>query len=212
MSSFMSFYPELDCLNLQDLIKCFQGSPPVAEDSVIYYTEVAILITKQHEAGIEYLYNIVNSTSDDQLRGIIFALTESPKISEKKGLENREKLRQILFTYLNDERPMIIAEAIDGLSKIGEKKAADNVLKMLQHSSPYVRGSVLRFLTQLLPEKAIPILLDHLKDPHFIVRENAVDELGEIGTPSIICYLQPLLSDSHPDVRQAAQTAIDSLS
>ena len=207
----MSFYPELDHLSLEDLIKCLQEAPPEGEDAAMYYTEVAILIKKHNEPGIKYLYKIVNSALDAQLRGILFALAESPENGEKELLTNREKIRQILFKYLNDERPMIIAEAIDGLRKLGEKNSIDHILKMLKHSSPYVRGSVLRFIAQLCPEKALPILLDKLKDPHFIVRENAADELGEIGTPSIIPYLRPLLSDTHPDVQQAARTAIDSL-
>jgi HEAT repeat protein len=55
------------------------------------------------------------------------------------------------------------------------------------------------------------MLIHALSDQEFIVRENAIDELGELGQPEAIPYLQPLLNDEHPDVRQAAETAIEVL-
>lgn len=200
----MSFYPELDHLSLKELIEYFQELPSEGEDRATYYIEIALLIKKQGENGIKYLHKEADFASEEQLRGILFALTEPPA--------NREKLRQMLFKYLDDQRPMIVAEAIDGLRKLEEKNVAHKVLAMLKHSSPYVRGSVLRFMARLHPNEAIPLLLDQLKDPHFIVRENIADELGDLGIPSVIPYLQPLLSDPHPDVQQAAQTAIHNLS
>lgn len=63
-------------------------------------------------------------------------------------------------------------------------------------------------MSRLHPDKAYPLLIEALKDPDFIVRENAADELGELDGAEAIPYLRPLLVDSHPDVQQAAQTAI----
>jgi HEAT repeat protein len=85
-------------------------------------------------------------------------------------------------------------------------------LAFKEHPSEYVRGSVLRFIARVHPDKALPIFLEKLKDPHYIVRENAADELGDLGLPSVISDLRPLLLDPHPNVRQATETAIDMLS
>jgi len=200
----MTFYPDLNNFTLNQLIERFHKQPLEGEDTSTYYSEIALLISQQGEPGVEYLYKSMNSADQERLRGIIFALTES----ETKT----EKLRKIMLSYLHDQRPMIVAEAIDGLCKLEEKHALDHVLVMLDHSSPYVRGSVLRFLARLYPEQALPQLLDKLKDPHFIVRENAVDELDELGIPAVVPYLKPLLSDPNPDVQQAVQTAIQNLS
>ncbi|NEQ84904.1 MAG: HEAT repeat domain-containing protein [Moorea sp. SIO2I5] len=208
----MTFYPELNHLTLNQLIERFHKQPLEGEDASTYYSEIALLISQQGEQGVEYLYESINGADQERLRGIIFALTESQT--------KTEKLRKIMFRYLDDQRPMIVAEAIDGLCKLEEKHAIDHVLVMLDHYSPYVRGSVLRFLARLYPEQALPHLLDKLKDPHFIVRENAVDELDELGntlavghaTRTVVSYLKPLLSDPHPDVQQAVQTAIQNLS
>ncbi len=196
----MSFYPELDHLTLKELIECFQGQPFEGEDPSIYYLELTILIKNQGDAGIDYLYRAIDKADVQRVRGIIFALTDS-------SLE-REKLLSLLLKYLENQHSLISAEAIDGLRRLEEKNAINQVLAMLGHSSPYIRGSVLRFVAKLHPDKALPILLDKLKDPHYIVRENAVDELDELGIPSLVTYLEPLLLDNHPDVKQAAQTAI----
>ena len=66
-------------------------------------------------------------------------------------------------------------------------------------------------MARLHPDRAQPLLIEALKDPHFIVRENAADELGELDVVTAIPDLRQLLADSHPDVRQAAQTAIEIL-
>jgi HEAT repeat protein len=200
----MSLYPELNHLTLKELIEYFQGQPLEREDASTYYLEVALLIKNQGDAGVDYLYKAIDAAEPDRLRGIIFALSESPV--------DKDKLRPLLINYLHHQQPMIVAEVIDGLRKLGEKDAVEQVLAMLEHSSPYVRGSVLRFVARLYPDKALPLLLDKLKDSHFIVRENAADELGDLGIVSAIPYLRAILLDAHPDVRQAAQTAIQMLS
>ena len=85
------------------------------------------------------------------------------------------------------------------------------VLPLLKHASPYVRGSVLRFMSELYPERAVPLLIDALNDAHFIVRENAADELGELEAVEALPFLRASLQDAHPHVRQAAETAIEML-
>ena len=75
----------------------------------------------------------------------------------------------------------------------------------------YVRGSVLRFMSEFYPERAVGLLIDALNDAHFIVRENAADELGELEAVEALPFLRAKLEDPHPDVRQAAETAIEML-
>lgn len=200
----MSIYPEFDHLNLEELIARFQKPLLEEEDEeFLYYSELALLIEKQGEGGIAFLLAQLQKVDTPKLVGILFALTEtSPKDIQ---------LNNLLVTYLHDSRPMVIAEAINGLSRLGEKDNIDQVLALREHPSPYVRGSVLRFMAHLDRERALPLLLQGLKDPHFIVRENAADELGELEAVGSIPELYQLLVDSHPHVRQAAQTAIEML-
>lgn len=200
----MSFYPELDHLNLEELIARFQSSPVEGEESAsVYYPEVALLIGQQGEAGIAFLREEIDRADTERLRAILFALAsfqlDAPEFQTR------------LVSYLQDKRSLIVAEAVDSLCKLGAKDTTNQVLALKEHPSPYVRGSVLRFMRRLHPDKALPLLIEALKDSDFLVRENAADELGELERVEAIPYLCPLLADSHPDVRQAAQTAIEIL-
>ncbi len=209
----MSFYPELDNLSLENLINRFRMTFNEArahgsyseEEEELYYAEVAGAIKLRGEDGVKFLKGEVYNCSEDavRLRAIVSALAW-PKLDDPD-------LPELFLSYLNDQRPMIVAEAVDGLSGQEVKEAVDRILQLLNHSSPYVRGSVLRYMRQLYPDKSFPLLVTALKDPDYIVRENAVDELDYLGNPEALPYLSPLLKDPHPDVRQAAQTAVENL-
>lgn len=197
----MSFYPELDHLSLQELITHFQSPPLEGEEYAdVYYQEVANLIGAKGEVGIAFLRREIKEADTARLRGILFALTEARL--------DAPEFRDLLRSYLQDERPMIVMEAVDSLRILDDKDAVEQVRRLLQHPSPVVRGSVLRYMRCLYPNKALPLLIEALKDPDYIVRENAADELGELYQVEAIPYLRPLLTDSEADVRQAARTAI----
>ncbi|NJM59583.1 MAG: HEAT repeat domain-containing protein [Oscillatoriales cyanobacterium RU_3_3] len=201
----MSLYPELDNLDLTQLINCFHKTFPNGEsDNFAYFGEVALRIRQQGKAGIDFLFEELDLANLDRLRGIILALTFPPPVEHPS-------LRDILLSYLHDRRPSIVADAVDGMRFLGATDTADAVLPLSTHPDPYVRGSVLRFVSHLFPLSAPPILLKALQDPHYIVRENAIDELDDLGAIEAINYIRPFLSDPHPDVVQAAQTAISNL-
>lgn len=200
----MSIYPELDKLNLPKLIDCFQKTVPEDESDSIYFDEVALLIRQQGKAGIDFLFGELDRANLEQLRGIILALTFPPPVEHPS-------LQGILLSYLHDRRPLIVADAVDELSFLGATDTADAVLPLITHPDSYIRGSVLRFISRLFPLSAPPILLEALQDPHYIVRENAIDKLDDLGTIEAIPYIRPFLSDPHPHVVEAAETAISNL-
>lgn len=200
----MSFYPELDHLTLKELIARFRGLPLEGEEyAVVYYQEVANLIRMKGEAGIAFLQQEITKADSPRLQAILFALTAARFYTPE--------FRELLLSYLQDERPMIVMEAVDSLRLFGEKNVLDRVFPLLKHPSSYVRGSALRFMRCLYPNKALSLLIEALNDPDPIVRENAADELSELYQIEAIPYLRPLLTDSHPDVQEAAQTAIENL-
>jgi len=207
----MSFYHELDNLNLEDLINRFRMTFNEArkhgsyseEEEELYYAEVARMIRLQGEGGIKFLKSEVCNEDTVRLRAVLSALVW-PKLDDPS-------LPKLFLSYLTDQRPMIVAEAVDGLSGQEVTEAIDRVLQLLNHNSPYVRSSILRYIRRLYPDKSFPFLVTALKDPHHIVRDNAIDELDYLGNQEAIPYLSPLLNDPHPDVRQAARTVIENL-
>ena len=192
-------------LNLSELIARFHGAPFEGDDyAYTTYSEVARLIRQSGEAGVEFLWNEAKQADTTRLRAIILALTQPP-LEELATYE-------WLLSFLQDKRPLIVAEAIDSLARQGEADAVKQVLPLLKHTSPYVRGSVLRFMSEFYPERAVPLLIEALNDVHFIVRENAADELGELEALEALealPFLRAKLEDPHPHVRQAAETAIE---
>jgi HEAT repeat protein len=106
---------------------------------------------------------------------------------------------------------MVVAESVWGLAFLKQTTVLERVLPLAAHPSPYVRSSVLDYLISLFPRLAVPRLLESLNDPHFIVRETAVGGLDELEVVEATPLLRKLLADEHPDVRQAAQTALRNL-
>ncbi|OUL36181.1 hypothetical protein BV372_08210 [Nostoc sp. T09] len=204
----LSFYPELDNLNLEDLVQRFHLPPPEGEDAGTYYQEIAHLIKSHGQAGKDLLIKEIQNANTPQLQAILFALTETPLAHPFAEPD----LFRLVVSYLKDERPLIVMEAIDGLSRLGCIGPKKDILELLEHPSPYVRSSVLRFMRRLYPEEAFPLLIEKIYDPDYIVRESAADELGELDDIQAIPYLQQLvINDEHPDVRQAAKTSINLL-
>ncbi len=86
-----------------------------------------------------------------------------------------------------------------------------------EHTDGWVRGAVINFVGELFPRDSIPMLIEAISDPHFVPREIAADVMDEMEMEEdekrqlFMPYLQILLSDKHPHVRQAAETAIANL-
>ena len=205
----MSFMPELDNLNLDELIARFRGTATGHEDEEqVYYDEIAHQIWFQHdEAGKAFLLDELERVREDEtrLRAVLGSLWFLPA-HDPVGT-------RINLFYLDHANESIVMEAIDGLTHLEVTEAHDRVLTYLSHPSQYVVGAVLRYMSRLFRDEAIPILLEALHDERYIVRECAVDELDELDPPASNAapYVRPLLDDPHPDVRSAARWYFESL-
>jgi HEAT repeats len=199
----MSAYPELDNLGLEELITQWQRSPIDGEDyAASYYQEIAYLIRQQGEAGVEFLLAEVETADRQRLSAILCIV---PPVNHGRLINH------IWISFLEDDRPEIVASAIDGLRHQHVWRVRNQVFGLSKHASPEVRGSVLRYMSQYDPKIASVMLMEALDDPAYIVRENALDELDEMGVVEAIPLIRSLLTDDHPDVQQAAATALENL-
>ncbi len=162
----MSFMPELDNLSLDELIARFRG-PAIGhegyEDS--YYSEVAHQIWFQHdEPGKAFLLDELECVREDEtrLRAVLGSLWFLPP-HDPLGT-------RINLFYLDHANDSIVMEAIDGLAHLEATEAHDRVLAHLAHPSQYVVGAVLRYMSRLFRDEAMPILLEALRDERYVVR------------------------------------------
>jgi HEAT repeat protein len=198
----MEIYPGLENLQLESLIERFQSpSPDEKKYRADYYMEIAERICES-EDGRRFLKQQVSHPDTARVRAALFAL------SEKSSTHN---VVPLLLNALNDSRPLVVAEAIDGLRYIGYQTAMEQLVALISHPSPYVVGAALRFIGAFDRDRAIPLLLNALAHPHFIVRENACDAVGDLEAIEAMSEVTQLLDDPHPDVREAARTALEDL-
>lgn len=158
--------------------------------------------------GVRFLLAQIASADDLRLRAIL--LGAAANVAREPGALHDEVCATALG-FLADQRPLIVAEAVDALRWLKHRGARQRVLDLLKHSSPYVVGATLRYVAQLFPKKAAPLLEEALASPEQIVRQNAIDELDYMGHVQALPKIRPLLKDRNKWVRQAARTAVKNL-
>ncbi len=209
----MSFYPELENLDVEALIQKWQAPPFADTNPDLYYQEVAYALVLSSDRGITFLQNLLNDTTiqtdTSRLAATIWALGSCEQI--------QPELTPQLTTFLETEpRDYILWATIEACAWQNHTLVKALVSEKLTHPSPILRGSALRYFDRLFSAEALPLLLQVLNDEHYIVRESAIDILDErdygLEPSGLRALLEPFLTDPHPDVREAAETAIDNLS
>jgi HEAT repeat protein len=209
----MSIYPELEHLPPEELIAAFEAGPGSAaglsaDEHDLWLDEVACKIAAHGERGLDFLLRRLGTADEARLRALLLGFSfADPEALRKRGGEVQGQLR----AFLLDHRPGIVAGAVDTLSHLGDGEAAERVVPLLRHPSPFVVGSALRFLSRHRPDMARPLLRQALESPEWVIRENAVDELDELNDREALPQLRRLLSDEHEHVRQAARSAVEHL-
>lgn len=169
-----------------------------------FYMVIATKITTAFPHGGEYLLQHIDRFDEIRARAAIFALSHH--------YVNSSTLVEKLLKLTRDNRYMVISEAIDGLAEIGAKNEWPKIKDFLSHESPYVRGATLRFASkQLSQQVSFKILINALEDHHFIVIENAIDELSDLGMKEALPFIEKFTNYSNEDIREAARDAVDYL-
>jgi hypothetical protein len=204
----MAFFPELTGQSLQRLEELFVAEGPNnAEDKELWFQEVAVLIAQRGNDGLSFLLRAIPEADPCQLRAILLAFSFlDPGVAKERIAE----LQGTLLGFLASENPSLVAQAIDALADL-DVDVANEVRSLLAHQSPYVVGSVLRYLSRHSPEQAKPILLKSLGSQDPIIRQNAIDELDSMGCWEALESIRSLVNDKDKNVRQAAQTEVNNM-
>jgi HEAT repeats len=176
-------------------------------DEELWVQEVAVQIAESGPSGVRFLISSVPNAAEWRLRAILLGLSAVKKPSARLRNEICDTAKQ----FLHDDRPTIVAEAVDLLCSLDCTDAQEVIMSLRRHPSPYVVGSVLRYMARHFPETAIPLLEKALASKQSVVRQNAIDELDELNCVQALPNIKRLLRDKNPDVRQAARTAVKNL-
>ena len=197
-------YDELKALGLDALAAALEGPPQDGEEyAASFYQEATFNLLRHGDQGVAHL--LVSLGRFDAVReaAVLLALGASEA--------DTETVRPALYQGLGDEREEVVAAAIDGLRFQKDESAKGRVLARADDRSPWVRGAVLRYWAAVDPDGAKPTLLAALRDPHWAVRANAVDELDDMVAVDALEAIRPLLADPHPNPRAAAEWAVRTL-
>src|SRR5262245_24576138 len=205
----MAVFPELERQTRSKLMTAFavnftNGMKVPRDERQLFFDEAAIVIAAGGSKGVDFLLDQAASAKSEKLHAILVGLSFAPTGAVTK---RRRLLREFLIAHVRDPRPLIAAEAIQTLGCLGFRAIAKDLYPLLHHESPYVVGSVLRFLSRHYPKRAIPQLLKALRSGSPIIRQNGIDELDELQCTSALPEIRRLLDDPDPNVRQAAETA-----
>lgn len=118
----------------------------------------------------------------------------------------------LLLELLHDERPEMRRTAAESLGKIGDPRAMDSILPLIQDPAAVVReASVLAIgrLKLTATDQLVALLTQALKDPVEPVRLAAIVAIGEIEPgPQLLGPVVSLLQSSDEGVRRAAARAL----
>ncbi|TKS64671.1 MAG: hypothetical protein EWM73_00198 [Nitrospira sp.] len=137
--------------------------------------------------------------------GLAGCVQDSPSSS-------RERTVSLLLELLHDEGPEVRRTAAESLGKIGDPRAVDSVLPLLQDPAAIVREASVLAMGRLKPtatDGVVGLLTQALEDPVESVRQAAVMAIGDIEPGSRL--LQPvvgLLRSSDVAIRRAAVRAL----
>jgi HEAT repeat protein len=114
---------------------------------------------------------------------------------------------EVLIDFLKD--PDYRGFAASSLAKLGNRRALEPLLPLLEASDPFVRSSAAEALGNLGEVSVLPRLKEMAsEDPHEVPRMWAVVAVGKLAGRDEFSFLIGCLDDSHGKVRSNAAYAL----
>lgn len=199
------FMPELAGLTADELIKVFLKEPPEDDREYAGYSEVVHQLAKlSPELSKDFFLEQLENSDSRRVRGAIEGLS----LLDVRA----DWFATTVGRFLNDDRHELVGETLWALAFVQYSLGKDRNIEFCGHPDPFVVAAGLHLLARSYPTQAASILFDALNHAHNVVRSSACDEIDDLEIVEAIPKLKPLLKDRHPDVRQAAATALDNLS
>ncbi len=120
-------------------------------------------------------------------------------------LDDHGLIPSLTKDFLREPDPRVQLAYCFALTRLGRPEFIDRLVLSLAKTDLWAKSQ------SYLIELGSPLLTElvaYLDDPVTSVRRNMVSVLMEIGDPGAIPYLEPLLSDTEPEVADRANRAI----
>ena len=127
------------------------------------------------------------------------------------GRTKNPSVRPLLEQGLKDELSAVQLAAAAGLFSLGQTKYWDQIRQIAGSMNPEERAAALRVLGELKDSRALPILVEALKNPQPSVRGAAAAALGDLGMPEAVPELKVMLKDKIPAVRTSSAVSLGEL-
>jgi len=113
-----------------------------------------------------------------------------------------------LIGLLDDKDWTVRCNAIDALGKVGDVRAVDPLIRLLNDEKAGFRAS---YALSKIGEPAVERLIELLEDESFAARNGVIDALGEIGDIRAIEPLLELLGNKDRSLRSDASYALSKI-
>jgi len=114
-----------------------------------------------------------------------------------------------LLALLEDAHPPVRAAAVTALARVEHPSRVDALLRTLNDPDVWVRYVTLRALAAIGETRALPAVVDALRqDPAAHVRLAAIDVIGRLTPPEALEILEPLTQSANEDIARAAIGAL----
>ncbi|TET34622.1 MAG: HEAT repeat domain-containing protein [Planctomycetota bacterium] len=170
------------------------------------------------ELAVRSLYEIGDNTSLDLLTSSYNQYDENVKeaiVNALKLYRDTKSIDKLVEIAQSNEYSQLRINALHSLNIIGMEinnpTIVGAMINMLSDSGDdiNVRRWAALSLGSIGDKKAIPELVNALKDPNAVIRHDCVSALGEIGEQSTLNILKNVCkNDANPNVRSAASRAI----
>lgn len=203
-------HPELNELTLDQLITRFLGEPPEPDDDYWFYDELVYVMRRFEDRAVEFfVQQFERETRTEPRAALLYILTFPPQLDHPAILP-------FLYRALNDGAVQVVQNAISGLRIWKIRAALDRVRPFLDHADPFVQARTLEYLSSLFPEMAYPLLLEALNHPHWVMRAEAADRLGELALTDgqkqeVLPLIRRLLDNPEECVREVTEWSVEVL-
>ncbi|MBI5286809.1 MAG: HEAT repeat domain-containing protein, partial [Deltaproteobacteria bacterium] len=170
------------------------------------------------EKDREAIQQTLLRTGEEGINHLISSLIDIEDIGARRQLFNTlllfgDMARCEAERRLDDSMWFVVRQMVAILGEIASPQSVDGLKKAFLHPDPRVKKEVLKAMSNMPPQEALPVLLDALKGGDRTVRLQAVVSLGILGNPTATPHLIDIALKqwafrSNIDIRKEAVNAL----